>query len=319
MSSSVRFAAVVGAVLIASGAAAARPATTVQFRVYAATGIRLADVVWTGSRFLYVENTTNAVYSAGPKGTPLRRFASMPKVVEETRCRIAPAGSGFVAGNLYCHSPTNRIYRITPDGKHVVLFAKLPAKGVSDGALAFDTVGRFGHGLLAVTGRSGSAKDAGGAAYRISPKGKVRLVGRYPDTGGADEAMVAPASFGSAGGSLLVTVDAGPAGAIVAIDPKGHARTLVSLPDGPNPIVTVAPGRRTNPPAGLYVTDTLSKNVFFAPAAQLPTVPGTVLVGSELKGQFWTIAPAGSSFTATELQTSLSGGKYNFEGAVWVS
>src|SRR5690349_23405415 len=93
--SSVRLAAVVGAVLIASGAAAARPAATVQLRVYAATGIRLTDVVWTGSQFLYVENTTNTVYSAGPKGTPLHRFAAMPKVVEETRCRIAPEGLGF--------------------------------------------------------------------------------------------------------------------------------------------------------------------------------------------------------------------------------
>jgi hypothetical protein len=315
----VRLAAVVGAVLIASGAAAARPAATVQFRVYAATGIRLTDVVWTGSQFLYVENTTNTVYSAGPKGTPLHRFAAMPKVVEETRCRIAPEGLGFVAGDLYCHSPSNRIYRITPDGKQVTLFAKLPAKGVSDGALAFDTVGRFGHALLAVTGRSGSTKDAGGAGYRISPKGKVTLIGRYPNTGGADEAMVAPASFGSAGGSLLVTVDAGPTGALVAIGPNGRPRTLVSLPDGPNPIVTVTAGRRSTPPAGLYVTDTLSKNVFFAPAAQLPTVPGTVLVGSELKGQFWKIEPAGRSFRARELQTSLAGGKYNFEGAAWVS
>jgi hypothetical protein len=49
------------------------------FRVVADTGIRLTDVLWTGSRFLYLENTTNTIWQDGPKGTATSRFASMPK------------------------------------------------------------------------------------------------------------------------------------------------------------------------------------------------------------------------------------------------
>jgi hypothetical protein len=243
----------------------------------------------------------------------------MPKQVEETRCRIPPAGSGFVPRDVYCHSPSNVIYRISSDGKRVATLATLPNKTISDGALAFDTVGKFGHALLAVTGRSGDKTKHGGTAYAISPKGKVHTIGGYPNTGGADEAMVAPGSFGSAAGDLLVTVDAGSTGSLVAIDRKGHARTLATFPDGLNPIVTVSAGGKQKVASGLYVTDTASENVFFAPAAQLGAAPGTVIVGSELQGRFWIVKPAGGGYTTSELQTSLAGGKYNFEGAVFVS
>ena len=311
-------AAVVLAVTLCSSAGAALP--TVQFQVYAATGIPLTDVVWTGTQFLYVENTTNQLWAAPPKGTPLHKFAGMPKQVEETRCRMAPAGTRYVARDIYCHSPANDIYRISSDGKKVVKIATLPEKAISDGGLAYDDVGKFGHRLIAVTGRSGGATPAGGKAFAVSASGKVRSLGGYSNPGGADEVAVAPASFGSAAGNLLVTVDAGgTSGTLVAIDPHGKARDLATFPDGLNPIVVVTKGRRnTRVPAGLYVTDTASKNIFFAPASQLPTRAGTVIVGSELQGRFWVVAPKGSGFVSTELKTSLAGGKYNFEGAIFV-
>src|SRR6478735_1627167 len=45
----------------ASGDAATSP---ISMPVHAHTGIRLMDVVWTGKRFLYVENTTNVVWAS---------------------------------------------------------------------------------------------------------------------------------------------------------------------------------------------------------------------------------------------------------------
>src|SRR5690349_21496331 len=101
--------------VLAAAAPAAPP--TLRFRVFAKTGIKLTDVFWTGSRFVYVENTANVLWSAPPAGMPLTRLAGMPKVSEETRCQPAPAGHGFVAGDLYCHAPDNKIYRIGADGK----------------------------------------------------------------------------------------------------------------------------------------------------------------------------------------------------------
>ena len=113
------------------------------------------------------------------------------------------------------------------------VFASLPAPypPAADGALAFDSVGRFGYRLLAATGRSGGAKPAGGLVYTIDPHGHVQQVGSYAGPGGADELVIAPRRFGSVGGDALLTVDAGPSGgAVVALDPSGRTRTIATFP-----------------------------------------------------------------------------------------
>lgn len=295
--------------------------SVVRFRIFAHTGLRLTGVVWTGRQFLYIENTSNRIAAAGSGGMPLTPFATMPRQVEETRCRISPGAHGFAAGALYCHSPDNKIYRISRDGKTVAVFANLPAAPRSDGALTFDTVGAFGYALIAATGRSGSTASHGGSVFAINPAGKVRLIGRYNDPGGADEIAIAPAGFGAASGQLLLPVDAGKHGSLVAMGPRGQARTLLTLPDGPNPIVVLTTAK--TPPtsaarAGLYVADTLSRAVYFAPAADLAPFGGDVIVGSELRGLFWALRPHGSGFVAIRLQTTLKAGAYNFEDATYV-
>jgi hypothetical protein len=305
---------------VAAAAAAVGGAQPVQLSVFADTGIRLTDVVWTGSRFLYVENTTNTVWVAGPSGAPLERFASMPNLVEETRCRLSPGTHGFPAGALFCHAPGNTIYRIAGDGT-VSVFATLPEQATSDGALAFDTVGKLGYGLVAATGRSGSATAEGGAVYAISAAGAVRLVGSYPGPGGAEEVAVLPAHFGAHAGELALTVDAGEHGTIVVMDAQGRARVVASLPDGPNPIAVVAPARQRTGLVrpGLYVVDTASHDVFFAPATQLAPYVGDVIVGSEVKGLFWVVRPQGRRIQTLRLPTGLPAQTYNFEGATYVT
>jgi hypothetical protein len=303
-------------------ATGATAAPNIQFRVYADTGIRLTDVVWTGSGFLYVENTTNAVFSAGPSGAPLTQFASMPKVVEETRCRLSPGAHGFPAGEIYCHAPDNVIYRISQDGSSVSVFARLPDSAVADGALAFDTVGKFGFSLIAGTGRSGGTKPSGGTVYAIRSSGAVRKIGSYKGPGGADEVAVTPAGFGSAGGKLVLAVDAGKTGTLVTMDARGRTQRIASLPDGPNPIAVVkAPPRhpRTTPPPGLYVTDTASHDVFFTPAAQLRPYIGDLVVGSELKGFFWIVRPRGQGYQTLRIPATLPGSGFNLEGATYIA
>lgn len=311
------------AVLVAlcTATAAAAPAA-IQFRVFARTGLRLTDVIWTGHQFLYVDNTTNRVMAAPTSGMPLTLFATMPRQVEETRCALSPGAHGFASGEIYCHAPDNKLYRISADGKQVILFASLPHSARSDGALVFDTVGDFGYALIAATGRSGGASPRGGNVFTIDPTGKVRLIGSYSNPGGADAAAIAPAGFGSAAGQVLLTVDAGKTGSLVAMDPRGRSRRLVDFSDGPNPIVVLPPTPAqpsSADQAGVYVTDTLSRNVFFAPATQFSAWSGQVLVGSELRGYFWAVKPAGNGFTATRLSTTLGQHNYNLEGACYLA
>jgi hypothetical protein len=310
---------VAAAVTVPCVAATAGAGTSpISMSAHAHTGLRLADIVWTGTRFLYVENTTNVVWAAG---SPPTKFASMPKLVEETRCRLSPGTHGFSAGAVYCHAPDNVIYRIDASGK-VSVFARVPDTHISDGALAFDTFGAFGFRLLAATGRSGSATD-GGVVYAVAASGVVSRIGAYSSStnGGADEMIVAPPSFGTGARQVVLTVDAGPRGSLVMMDPRGRTRQIVTLPDGPNPIVAVPAATRRGKLAarrGLYVTDTNSTNVFFASAASLARYSGDLIVGTELKATFWAVAPRGRGFQARRIPMTPPGGNFNLEGATYV-
>jgi hypothetical protein len=308
------------AVMLGVPSQAEAPAGGLHFNVLAPTGIRLADVAWTGERLLYVENTTNAVWSAPPAGKPLTPFASMPRQVEETRCRVSPGTHGWERGVIFCHAPGNTIYRITADGRSVTAFAKLPEAAISDGALVFDYAGAFGYGLVAATGRSGSKNANGGNVYAIDKTGAVRRIGHYPGPGGADEVEIAPAGFGSAARSALLTVDLGPSGQLVAMSSSGKARVIARFSDGPNPIAAIVPTAiRGGTHAGLYLTDTLSKNAYVAPASDVRAYAGNVIVGSELKGLFWVIRPRADGYETARIPTTLRGAKYNLEGMAYVA
>lgn len=304
----------VGASLLTAATAAA---PTLQFRVVTTTPIKLTDIVWTGTRFFYVDNTTNRVYAADRTGAVTGLFATMPNVVEETRCVPSPARYGFPRGGLFCHSPDNRIYRISAGGE-VSQFAVIPEPEISDGALAVDGVGRFGHRLVAATGRSGGS---GGSVYTIDTAGKVERVGSYPGPGGAENVVIAPATFGVASGSALLSIDVdSTAGSLVAVDAKGTATRIAAFPDGVNPIAVIPPRlRRTGiPPAGFYVVDTFPGTPLLATAAQFAGHSGEIIVGSELRGLIWLVAPTSSGFRSTRLQTNLGAPSYNLEGAIFV-
>ena len=106
------------------------------------------------------------------------------------------------------------------------------------------------------------------------------------------------------------------------MDPRGRTRTIARLPDGPNPIVVV---RRSQGSAtagarpGLYVVDTLSHQVLFAAAPQFASDVGHLIVGTELKGQFWVVQPRGRGFQTRRVATNLTSTSFNLEGATYVS
>jgi hypothetical protein len=302
----------------ALAAAHATPWNTpmLRFTVVTTTPLKLTDIVWTGTRFFYVDNTTNRVFAADRTGMVTGLFATMPNIVEETRCVSSPARYGFPKGGLFCHSPDNRIYRISPAGE-LSQFALIPETEISDGALAVDDVGRFGHRLVAATGRSG---NPGGSVYTIDTSGKTAKVGSYRGPGGAENVVIAPLTFGTQGGSALLTIDAGSTGSLVAVDAKGRAATIAKFSDGANPIAVIPRRLRLTgvPRAGFYVVDTFPGTPLIAAAGQFAGQSGNVIVGSEQMGLMWLVAPTKSGFTSTRFRTNLNAPPYNLEGAIFV-
>lgn len=288
---------------------------------------KLDSIVWTGRQFLYVQNTANTIFAAPPAGRPLHRFATMPRLVEETRCVLSPGRHGFPAGAIFCHSPDNKIYEISANGSSTTVFATLraPYPPAADGALAFDTGGRFGYRLLAATGRSGGRKPSGGRVYAVDPHGRAQQVGSYAGPGGADELVVAPPRFGSVAGDALLTVDAGAAGGTLeAMGPSGRTRAIASLPHGLSPIAAIptlpSKGTRTRAPVpGFYLTDDKTGYTYLAPAASFAGYAGDVIVGTESpRALFWIIEPKGKGFAHIPLRNNLAAGT-SLEQAIFVS
>jgi hypothetical protein len=313
-------AAVVLAVALIGGSTS-EAGPSLHWRVFARDVPRAVSIVWTGSRFLYVENTKDTVWKAPAAGSPIKVFARLPRLVEETRCVRSPGAHGFPAGALFCHTPDHKIYELSADGLHRSLFAVLPAPNppADDGALAFDDVGRFGYRLVAATGRTGAAQPAGGTVFAIDAKGDVQTIGTYPGPGGADEVAIAPAGFGDAAGDALLTVDAGSSGGrLVAVAPDGTARSLATYPDGINPVVRLSAGASrptARPASGLYLTNDTSNFVYFAPSSTLQSYTGDMLVGSEAKALFWIVQPrAGGGYASISIPSNLGRKTMSLDG-----
>ena len=244
-------------------------------------------------------------------GDPLRPVARQGRV---------PAGHNLLP------LTDNKIYEISPNGSSVSVFASLPAPypPASDGALAFDTVGRFGYRLVAATGRSGGPHPAGGLVYTIDAGGHVKRVGSYGVPGGADELVIAPAGFGSVDGDALLTVDAGRSGSVVAMDSSGRTRAIASFPEGLNPIAAIPTSQGTitrtgAPVSGLYLSDDATGLTYLAPAALFAKYAGDLIVGTETSAHFWIIEPNGNDFAEIPLRDNLPAGTYSLEQAIFVN
>jgi hypothetical protein len=297
------------AVLSTSTAAATSP--SLNLRPFVKTNLPLGDVIVTNGHVLYIAEHTGQIEAGGLEGGRPKPFVTLPREGEEVRCVPSPPNTRFAPG-LYCHTAANNIYRVTPSGR-VRLFARLPERRTSDGALAFDTGGRFESRLLAATGRSND--HHGGGVYAIDARGVVVKLGSYPGPGGAENAAIAPKGFGRASGELLLTTDTpSREGRLVAFAPNGRARVLAIVRgDGLNSLA-VLPRRWTGRRSGVLVADTLSRIAWFVPAQELRRYAGDVLVAAELRGSVYIIEP-GHPYRTIQLETNLTRSCYNLEGA----
>jgi len=299
-----------GLVHVALFAAMAATSPHVNVRPLLTTSLPLGDVVAAGGHVFYVAEHTGQIDVGGLDGSRPTPLATLPRG-EEARCVPSPPSTSFAPG-LYCHTAANNIYRVTRTGQ-VRLFARLPERRTSDGALTFDTSGRFASALLAATGRSND--HHGGGVYAIDARGVVVKLGSYPGPGGAENAAIAPEGFGTASGDLLLTTDTpSREGRLIAFSPRGGARVLaVVRGDGLNSLA-VLPHRWSCNRSGVLIADTLSRIAWFVPSQQLRRFGGDVLVAAELRGWVYVVEP-GQPYRTIRLETNLTRSHYNLEGA----
>ena len=297
------------------------PLPRLTVRVFARTGLHLGGILWTGTQFLYPSESGRSIEAGDGGGRRLHVLTTVPTNSGEMRCILSPATHGFPTGGYFCHASGNQIYQISGDGRHVTLFAQLPGKQGSDGALTYDSGGAFGFKLLGATG--GSDAGSGGAVYTIGADRSVARIGGYGGPGGAENAMMAPPGFGQAAGDLLLAIDKHDhLGRLLAMDPAGKTYTLVrGLTYGLNPLAVI--GASTNRAGvvspGLYIADWYSHNVLFIPGAELKPYAAALFVATERRGQLYVVLPAvAGDYRLSSLATDLHQPDYNFEGAVYV-
>jgi hypothetical protein len=307
------------ACIVTAGAGAA-PAP-LRFTLFVQTTLPLGGIAQTPRGWVYTSENEGRFWTSDAAGRGLKELSRIDQGGEEVRCQASPGGAGFVRGAVYCHFPDDRIVRLRANGTFGVV-ATLPHSAAADGAMAFDKGGLFARG--AIVAATGGSASSGGDVYIVRANRRVRRVAAYPGPGGAENLAIAPARFGPVSRWALLAVDQTTvSGRVLAVGPRGQVRELAAgLGGGVNPIAVVraAPKRRlrTSPAPGLYIADTLRRSVYVAPATQLRPYLGTVVVGTELTADFWTIRNTAGGYRATPLPTNLDRTPWNLESAVYV-
>ena len=302
--------------LLAVPAASGAP-NPLHFRLFAQTDLPLGQALWTGREWLWNAENDGKIEAAEADGRTVRPFVAFDQGGEEMRCAVPP--NKLWPDGVYCHTPDNRVVRLDRDGSNLTQLARLPADANSDGGLVFDDVGRFGYALLVSTGGSGSN---GGQVFAVRKDGRVQPIGSYPGPGGAENLAIAPATFGAIAGACLLSIDQdSTSGKLLAIDRRGKITTVADgLGTGVNPLVVIRPPPKTRaaggPAQGLYLADTASKQIWFAPASDFSGFTrGAVLVCTELTAQCWIVSPSGDVLPAP---TDLPQRAWNLEGSAYV-
>jgi hypothetical protein len=307
------------AVLLAVPAAGAATGPTLHFTLFAQTDLPLGQATWTGSEWLWNAENDGKIEAADAGGRNVRPFAAFDQGGEEMRCSAPP--NKLWPDGVYCHTPDNRVVRLNRDGSNLTQLAKLPATGNSDGGLVFDDVGRFGYALLVSTGAR-VRRRPGVRRAQGRPRAGDRLVswprGRREPRDRAGEVRHGRRCLPDRrrpGLRLRPTARDRPQRH--RADARERARER-HQPDRRRPL---APKPRPAGPApGLYLADTASRQIWFAPASDFAAFVASVVVATELTGQLWAIRPnASGGFDALPAASDLPQRPWNLEGSTYVS
>ncbi|MDA4111773.1 MAG: hypothetical protein OK439_04495 [Thaumarchaeota archaeon] len=165
---------------------------------------RAVDITWNGESFIGSDraNLSSAkLVSIGTNGsvTPFAPSFTTNNGTMEDYAALSQGKAGFPLGYYFVLS-FDSIYKIDLSGNNVQLFST-PVKNQQLSFIAFDSVGTWGYNLLALY--------SNGMIWSISSNGSSSEVADVGTNQNPECVTVAPPSFGSYGGYLIVSEEIG--------------------------------------------------------------------------------------------------------------
>ena len=184
---------------------------------------QLIGLTWDGKEFIVSCNETNTrLLNVSLDGRRAAPFAPGFSAAKEVYLAVSQGTAGFPKGYLYASAGLS-VFEFTPTGSSWRVFSSPPgASRIS--YLAFDTVGTWGYALFAL--------DDDGLLWSITADGTAKILENFSNFGQGqalkpEGVAVAPRSFGSFGGQLIIILQA--AGRVLAIARTTRARWSPSL------------------------------------------------------------------------------------------
>lgn len=247
--------------------------------------------------------TVYAVAANGAVSTFATLKSSLTKCPEGALA-ISPGLGNFPAGEVYVLQ-AGHLFEIPAGGSGTAVASALTLSNLSgsyDG-LAFDYTGSFGYALLATGGKYGDV-------YAISPANQAHLIGAFGTT--VEGPAVAPMSFGTVGGDLLIAGESH--SEIYAMGPSGTG-SVVTFASWPNSeavsfVPTLACSFSTTGDA-YFVADKSANAILAYPSSTFGAVRGSGLVLGEYKGLgSGLLSTAGATTSFLPLPGTLEGASY---------
>jgi hypothetical protein len=238
----------------------------------------------TQNKLLFTTQDQSNVFQIDASGTNCTLFAVVPppadrpSVVVEEYLAISPGLGGFPAGWIFL-TQYEKVFKISPDGSTVSLFATIPTFTnhiVFHSGITFDTSGNYGFKMI-VTGQN--KNDGHGEVYTVDSSGTPTLLASL--TGGAPTGItegpqITLPTFTPAPSRLIVSQEH--LNQVLVINPNGSVNTLNTLSDisGTNVIPTNVCAL-VGPNASFFTTDWRNGRILKYAAGDVPPGGGVLL------------------------------------------
>ncbi|MDA4128907.1 MAG: hypothetical protein OK422_05595 [Thaumarchaeota archaeon] len=266
----------------------------------------VVGLVWTGHEFIasYRDGTTKLLRASG-NGSTIEPFAPAFTGQGEVYIALSAGEAGFPSGYLYMSSGGS-VYQADPQGKTVKSFSNVSKSTLE--FIAFDETGAWGHDLLALS--------ASGEVWTIDSRGLPNLVTSLGDNLVPEGITVAPSTFGSYGGNLIVSLEARHSVIAISHDNPLANRTLATIPgEAPERVLVIPAGE------ALYVAKYDDGSVVGFGAGNFSSVVGSILMITEGEsgqtGSLTVLTAAGNNVTASRIFEDHT--SPHFEGAAFAS